>query len=79
MPDVDEKLTLADPRDLAIALAMGLTSGSRLAKHQAAEVTATIVAERLVEHLSASGFVVMRKPIPAIGAGHNPGARTSGR
>jgi hypothetical protein len=36
---------------------------------------AKIVAERLVEHLEQSGFVVMRKPVPAIGAGDNPGGR----
>jgi hypothetical protein len=41
----------------------------------AAEITAKVVAERLVEHLEQSGFVVMRKPIPGIGAGGNPGAR----
>jgi hypothetical protein len=33
----------------------------------AAEATAKVVAERLVEHLEQSGFVVMRKPIPGIG------------
>jgi hypothetical protein len=40
---------------------------------------AKIVAERLVEHLDRSGFVIMRKPVPGGGAGNNPGARTSGR
>jgi hypothetical protein len=34
-----------------------------------------VVAERLVAHLEASGFVIMRKPIPTIGAGDNPGRR----
>jgi hypothetical protein len=34
-----------------------------------------VVAERLVAHLKASGFVIMRKTIPAIGAGDNPGRR----
>jgi hypothetical protein len=33
------------------------------ARSQAAEVTATVVAERLVAHLEKSGFVIMRKPI----------------
>jgi hypothetical protein len=33
-----------------------------MARYQAAETMAKIVAERLVEHLGASGFVVMRKP-----------------
>lgn len=40
---------------------------------------AKIIAERLVAHLEQSGFVVMRKPVPAIGASDNPGARTPGR
>jgi hypothetical protein len=57
---------------------MALTSGRSLARDQAAETMAKIVAERLVAQLERSGFVIMRKPIPAIGAGDNPGARTPG-
>jgi hypothetical protein len=75
MPGTDEKLTPADPREVVTALSLGLTSGRQLARYQAAETMAKIVAEGLVEHLSASGFVVMRKPIPAAGAGDNPGRR----
>jgi hypothetical protein len=33
------------------------------------------VAERLVAHLEQSRIVVIRKPIPAAGAGDNPGRR----
>jgi hypothetical protein len=62
MPDADDKLTAADPREVLTALSLGLTSGRQLARSQAAETMAKIVAERLVEHLSASGFVVMGKP-----------------
>jgi hypothetical protein len=62
VPDACDKLTPADPREVATALSVGLTSGRQLAKYQATETMAKIVAERLVEHLSASGFVVMRKP-----------------
>ena len=40
-----------------------LTGGSSLARNQAAEVTAKVVAERLVAKLEQSGFVIMRKPI----------------
>jgi hypothetical protein len=65
MPDADN-LTPADPRDLAISIALALTSGSRLAKVQSAEVLATVVAERVVEQLERSGFVVMRRP-PGVG------------
>ena len=78
MPD-DDKLTPASRRDLEICLALGLTSGRGFERAQAAEVTASVVAERLVEHLERSGFVIMRKPVPAMGAGDNPGARTPGR
>ena len=74
MPD-DDKLTPADPREVVIALALGLTAKPPLARYQAAETMAKIVAERLVEHLEASGFVFMRKPVPRIGAGDNPGRR----
>jgi hypothetical protein len=42
---------------------MALTSSSSLARNQAAEVTAKVVAKRLVIHLERSGFVIMRKPI----------------
>ena len=57
MPDADDKLTPSDPREVVTALSLGLTTGRRLAKYDAAETMAKIDAERLVEHLSASGFV----------------------
>lgn len=75
MGDLDEKLTPASPREVEICLSLALTSGRSLARSQAAEVTAKVVAERLVAHLERSGFVVMRKPIPNHGAGDNPGRR----
>jgi hypothetical protein len=75
MPDDAEKLTPADPRDVETALALALTSGRALARSQSAETTSKVVAERLVAELKSSGFVIMRKPIPAIGAGDNPGRR----
>ena len=74
MPD-DDKLTPATRQGVEICLSLGLTSGRSLARNQAAEVTAKVVAERLVGHLQASGFVIMRKPITAVGAGDNPGRR----
>jgi hypothetical protein len=63
-PAMDDKLTPATPRDIETCLSLALTSGSSLARNQAAEVTAKIVAERLVAELERSGFVIMRKPIP---------------
>ena len=79
MPDDDKLTPAADPREVVTALSLGLTAKPKLAQHQAAETMAKIVAERLVEHMERSGFVVMRKPVPATGAGDNPGARSPGR
>jgi hypothetical protein len=62
MSDADDKLALADPRDLVISIAMALTSDSRLAKAQAAEAMANVVAERIVERLERDGFIISRRP-----------------
>jgi hypothetical protein len=62
MPDADDKLTPADPRDLGTSIALALTSDSRLAKAQAAEAMANVVAERIVERLERDGFIVSRRP-----------------
>jgi hypothetical protein len=67
MSSADDKLSPADPQDLAISIAMARTSDSRLAKAQVAEAVANVVAERIVERLKSAGFVVMKKP--PIGAG----------
>ena len=61
MPDAD-KLTPADPSDLAAALAFALRFAGRKRVHNADELMSEIVAKRLVEHLERSGFVVMQKP-----------------
>ena len=66
MLDTD-KLTLADPADLASALAFALRYQGRRRVHNADEIMAEIVAKRLVEHLERAGFVVMKRP--AIGGG----------
>ena len=66
MLDAD-KLTLADPADLASALAFALRYQGRRRVHNADEIMAEIVAKRLVEHLERAGFVVMKRP--AIGGG----------
>ncbi len=65
MPDADT-LTPADPSALASTLAYALRFDGRNRVHNADEIMAEIVAERLVEHLERSGFVIMKKP-PAIG------------
>jgi len=76
----DDKLTPASPRDVETCLSLGLTSGRSLARTQAAEVTAKVVAERLVNFpdLEAAASDALRRltgPIPAAGAGDNPGRR----
>jgi hypothetical protein len=74
MPD-DEKLTPANRSDVETCLSLALTSGRALSRSQAAETMSKIVAERLVAQLEASGFVVMRRPIPNHCAGDHPGRR----
>ena len=61
MADPD-KLTPADPRDLADAIAFALRySGGRRVR-DADEVVATIAARRIVEHLRGARFRVMKRP-----------------
>ena len=66
--DAADKLTPADPRDLAAALAYALRYQGRKRVHNADEITAEIVAKRLVEHLERSGFVIMKRPAEIGGA-----------
>jgi hypothetical protein len=65
MPDAD-KLTPADPCDLADAVAFAPRFEGRRRVHNADEYMAAIAAERVVRHLERAGFVVMRK-LPEIG------------
>jgi hypothetical protein len=62
MTDPDEKLTLADPDDLASALAFALKFESRKRQHDADSFMAEIVAKRLVRYLERARFVVMKRP-----------------
>jgi hypothetical protein len=66
MTDDPSKLTPAKPRDVETCIALALTSGRAYQRSQAAEVTAQVVAERLVGQLEASGFVIMRRPDPPL-------------
>ncbi len=56
-----DKLTPADPSDLAAALAFALRYQGRKRVHNADEIMAEILAKRLVEHLERAGFVVMQR------------------
>jgi hypothetical protein len=62
MPDVEDKLTPADPRDLADAVAFALRFEGRRSVHSADEYMAAIAAQRIVRHLERAGFVVLKKP-----------------
>jgi hypothetical protein len=67
-----EPLRPAEPQDIADALAFALRYSGRKRVSDSADLMATIVAKRLVEHLDRCGFVILRKPpIP----GSAPGPR----
>lgn len=52
---------LAEPEDVRQALAFALRYRGRKRTDSAAEAMAEITAERLVEHLAQSGFIMMRR------------------
>jgi hypothetical protein len=71
---MDDKLTPADPSDLAQSISFSLRFNGRKRFHQGDKFMADITADHIVRHLEISGYVVMKKP-PALGAGSNPGRR----
>jgi hypothetical protein len=62
MSDADDKLTPADPRHLADAIAFALQFEGRKRVYSANEYMAAIAAERIVRHLARARFVIMKKP-----------------
>ncbi len=56
----------ADPADVTWTLAFALQYRGRKRVNTAADAMARITAERLVEHLRVSGYVVMKKPPPPL-------------
>jgi hypothetical protein len=62
MPDLEEKLSPADPDDLAAAIAFALKFEGRKRWHDADELMADIVAKRLIRYLERARYVVMRRP-----------------
>ena len=76
MSDAD-RLALANPKDVALALASALSISGRRPVPAAREIMANIVAERLVKHLEESNFVIMQKPPgvggPPLGRGYTVG------
>jgi hypothetical protein len=62
MPDLEEKLSPADPDDLAASIAFALKFEGRKRWHDADELMADIVAKRLIRYLERARYVVMQRP-----------------
>jgi hypothetical protein len=60
-----ETLSPATPEEIRESLSFALRYEGRRRVHHADEVMARITAERLVEHLARSGYVVMKRPAAA--------------
>jgi hypothetical protein len=75
MPDTPH-LRPATSDEIADALSFALRYQGRKRVHQADDMMARITAERLIQHLTASGFVVMKgQAAPAPTTAHMPPAR----
>jgi hypothetical protein len=61
----------AEPQEIADALAFALRYSGRKRVSDSADLMASIVAKRLVEHLDRCGFVILRKP-PVPGSAPRP-------
>jgi hypothetical protein len=63
MPDPDrDQLRVATPQEVVEGLSFALRFRGRKRVHQADTFMVQITAERLVEHLMHSGFVLMKTP-----------------
>ena len=74
MPD-DPLLRPATPEEIAESLSFALRYDGRRRVHHADEAMARITAERLVQHLERSGYVLMRRPeaaAPSTSRHHRP-------
>ncbi len=72
-------LSGADPTDLAEALTFALRYDKRRRVHTADEMMARITADRLIEHLERSGFVVMKKAMKPEGPDRHYAPSVPGR
>lgn len=73
------QLRPADPADVTQAIAFALRYRGRKRVDTAGEAMARITAERLMDHLQASGFVVMQRPALGVGPDTHYGPRIPGR
>jgi hypothetical protein len=62
VPDDDPRLRPATPAEIADTLSFALRYDGRRRVHHADDAMARITADRLVEHLARSGFVIMKRP-----------------
>jgi hypothetical protein len=77
MADPEEKLTPADPEELAASLSFALRFEGRKRQHDSDRFMADMVAKRLVRYLERARYVVMQRPPlgghSQIGRGFNRG------
>ena len=74
MPD-EPLLRHATPEEIAESLSFALRYDGRRRVHHADDAMARITAERLVQHLQRSGYVLMRRPeapAPSTSRHHRP-------
>jgi hypothetical protein len=62
MSDTPNNLRPATPDEIATALSFALQYQGRKRVRHADDMMARITADRLVQHLTASGFVLMKRP-----------------
>jgi hypothetical protein len=58
----DDKLTPADPSDIAGSIAFALLFSGKKRVHDSDRMTASIAAQRIVQHLEKCGYVLMKRP-----------------
>jgi hypothetical protein len=71
-----DKLTPADPSDLADGIAFVLRFSRKKRYHEGGKLMADLTADYMVRHLDLAGYVIMKKP-PALGGGDNLGNEAS--
>lgn len=59
---MDDKLTPADPSDLADSVAFALLFSGKKRVHDSDKLMAAIAAKHIVAHLDRCGFVISKKP-----------------
>jgi hypothetical protein len=62
MPDLDQKLTQADPIDIADSIGFALMFSGKKRIHDSDRLMAAITAKHIVAHLDKCGYVVLKRP-----------------